>query len=693
MKLNREAHDQQNHAMVKEETTEPRGKHKSFIHQCFGHGHQGAIEGFKDCEDRLEQALACEMAERNAATEFEGAVETEKVVEVLQDDDDDGDDGDKPKEKFNPDSQEAGDEDEDHFGLPEFSEMGPEVRIGAKEVYRKLKATIKEIPRSFQERGNKVVETAVSNDDRPDSHLAAHDTTGIYKNKQGVSYGEQGARSSIQLIHAVGPPLEAITMPLPKEYPSDRGFRWPVVDDCWKLPNPAIACLPLNKTPFKGKAKIGPWELASRVLNKAIRHGGDGKICYQKGGWVDSQSVLTAVYAEISGNFGKTTAEKLATVHWLFALMFDTVEDPTVKSRYQLAGVVDNGGTLVQICYVRCKSGHNSTVASFIPDETIYTKIIEMHLKHISCICHKTRFEHLQSIFSIGLVPGGISTNDRAHSNFTPFPPFDNRNLAPGRLSGEYNVVIIFKPEEMIRYHLGLSMNAILVTNGVVPWTTIELVYVVPPINSGKPWVLYNPDLIDRKIMGHTSPNHGRNADAPLSEQDIPGNEGHVDCGWWKCPNCKAVNPKGFTACLSCRVLFTFEPIAEVSKVARRIVGKGGNAGSSPARSNPKVPTNVSIARAMGEAVKIARTQLRADKELEQRFARPGGHLWEVVNANMKWRIRFDEMTVDEQQAFIASGKSRFCAGEKFDKQYIDLSKRPRVKLRHGGAQEFLHSQ
>ena len=225
-----------------------------------------------------------------------------------------------------------------------------------------------------------------------------HDATGIYKNKQGVSYGERGARSSIQLIHAVGPPLEAITMPLPKEYPSDRGFRWLVVDDCRKLPNPAIACLPLDKTPFKSKAKIGPWELASRVLNKAIRHGGDGKICFQKGGSVDSQSALAAVYTEIRRKYDKKTAEQLATVHWLFALMFDSVEDPTMKSRYHLAGVVDNGGTLVQICYVRRKSGHNSKVASLIPDETIYTKITEMHLKYISCICHKTRFEHLEHL-------------------------------------------------------------------------------------------------------------------------------------------------------------------------------------------------------------------------------------------------------------------------------------------------------
>ena len=87
MKINREIHDQQNHAVSKEETTEPKGKrHESFIHQCFGHD-QGAIGGFQECEDRLKQALAREVAERNAATEFEGAVKTEKVVDAQKGDD------------------------------------------------------------------------------------------------------------------------------------------------------------------------------------------------------------------------------------------------------------------------------------------------------------------------------------------------------------------------------------------------------------------------------------------------------------------------------------------------------------------------------------------------------------------------------------------------------------------------------
>ena len=117
----------------------------------------------------------------------------------------------------------------------------------------------------------------------------------------------------------------------------------------------------------------------------------------------------------------------------------------------------------------------------------------------------------------MGLIPGGErSRNNRAHSNFSTLPPFDNRHLAPGRLAGEYDVVMIFNPEKLIDHDLRLSMNAILVTDSNLPWTTVDLVYVVPPINSGKSWVLYSPDLIGRKIMGHTAPSHGKYMPVPV---------------------------------------------------------------------------------------------------------------------------------------------------------------------------------
>ena len=171
--------------------------------------------------------------------------------------------------------------------------------------------------------------------------------------------------------------------------------------------------------------------------------------------------------------------------------------------------------------------------------------------------------------------------------------------------------------------------------------------------------------------MGHTPPSHGKYADARPSDQEIPQSSGHIGCGWRKCPCCKSVNPKGFTACLNCRVMFTFDPITEVSTVARRIVRKGEDAGSTPASSNPKVVTKVPI----------------------------------EIAANMKWRIRFDEMTYEEQLAFIASGKSRFCAGGGFDKHHLDPGKggkgvhagsspaRPRAQHRYGGATEYLQAQ
>ena len=120
-------------------------------------------------------------------------------------------------------------------------------------------------------------------------------------------------------------------------------------------------------------------------------------------------------------------------------------EGRPVKSRFQLAGVVNDNDTLVEICYVRCKSGHSTMIAEMIPEDSLYTKIEAKHLPLISRVCHKTRLEHVMKIFLLDLIPGGEKyQNKRAHSNFTPFPPFDKRNIAAGRLGGEFNAVIVY---------------------------------------------------------------------------------------------------------------------------------------------------------------------------------------------------------------------------------------------------------
>ena len=70
----------------------------------------------------------------------------------------------------------------------------------------------------------------------------------------------------------------------------------------------------------------------------------------------------------------------------------------------------------------------------------------------------------------------------------------------------------------------------------------------------------------------------------------------------------------------------------------------------------------------------------------------------------MKWRLRYDNRPYAEKQEFISTGKSRFCAGEKFDKFHLDPGKGgkglgagevpgPRLRLEYGGAKEYLIAQ
>ena len=112
----------------------------------------------------------------------------------------------------------------------------------------------------------------------------------------------------------------------------------------------------------------------------------------------------------------------------------------------------------------------------------------------------------------------------------------------------------------------------------------------------------------------------------------------------------------------------------------------------------------VSAEAAAKEAIRIAKLQKREDDNLKQQYHRPGDHLWELVNGNMKWRLRYDQKSYAEQQEFTPEGKSRFCAGVKFDKYHLDPGEGgkglgygekpgPRPVLEYGGAKEYLIAQ
>ena len=54
-------------------------------------------------------------------------------------------------------------------------------------------------------------------------------------------------------------------------------------------------------------------------------------------------------------------------------------------------------------------------------------------------------------------------------------------------------------------------MSAVLVTDSNIPWSAIDLIYVVPSYKHGTAWVLYDPELMDCEIKGHTRPSHSGN--------------------------------------------------------------------------------------------------------------------------------------------------------------------------------------
>ena len=235
------------------------------------------------------------------------------------------------------------------------------------------------------------------------------------------------------------------------------------------------------------------------------------------------------------------------------------------------------------------------------------------------------------------------------------------------------------------------------------------MIYVIPSLKSGPAWVLYDPEHIGKTITGHTLPSHSGNAVVwgtkdRGSDTDLIDGSGVYNCSIQECPNCQSFNPGGFTSCLQRRVKFTFDDIGEESKEAKGPAKKSGNAGSASSNSAKKsgnagssssstsVPANltVSLDVAASEAIRIAKRQIREDGGKVQAFRKPGDILWELVNGNMKWRMRFDRRPEGERRGIIAAGGSRFCAGTHFGK--VEAPDQERL-LGYGGPNQFLAAQ
>ena len=216
--------------------TDNGGAKKGFIHQVLGND-QKAIEGFDSADAELRHSLAQELAEKNAKIEFDGAVRTVPLLQVPE-----GIEPEAPNDVGNAelDGQKADPEGEDDFDTSQFERLGLEVRRRAKELLSKLRSTLSlgDVNVSLHKRGEKIVEAAVKNDNRPESSFAAHNAGSIYRDGNGALYETKGASSALSLLRSVGPPEIAVDIPLPDEYPSTMGYSWKVIDECYTPPIP-----------------------------------------------------------------------------------------------------------------------------------------------------------------------------------------------------------------------------------------------------------------------------------------------------------------------------------------------------------------------------------------------------------------------------------------------------------------------
>ena len=275
------------------------------LNKVFGHDQTG-IEGFDICETVLRNSLNEEKSERDARTEFEGAVRTKRESDAQKGDDD-------SQERPTLDEQDANDEGKDpHHHRPGRTEADSYLENKATMLFHKLKATIPMISPSITGRGKMIVETAVKNDNRPVASLAANNTAKIYNDPDGVPYSEVGATSARHLVQTVGLPPMVTNLPVPDFYKDEQTgkfkgkYNWTVLDEQFSLPSKSVPdCWPHLRNTFDNSTTCSwerkAWDRGSRTLNGILRHGPKGvRIEFVEGGWVAVDTALELVRQDLN---------------------------------------------------------------------------------------------------------------------------------------------------------------------------------------------------------------------------------------------------------------------------------------------------------------------------------------------------------------------------------------------------------
>ena len=402
------------------------------------------------------------------------------------------------------------------------------------------------------------------------------------------------------------------------------------------------------------------WKKASMELYMALRHPPRDlpQLMIHENGWADTLDCIRHLRAKVTKYSGISYEyiDKICSYNWLFGV---TICDN--KHRFQLAGATDtygilkDGSKVISFGFIRAKSGHSGSVARLVNDKSAYSQIPIDFAGSTSCLCHKTRRQHIRDIFYNGLMPGEmIRTGGRRHVNLSPFLPHDPRNTAVGRGQITYDTVIIFKKDRVFREHeMLLSANGIVATIEVLSSDLTQLVYVVPSGQYAKRWVLYDPSLCELVSLGCTAVDMSHSYPRDMSWEHAR----RVAKDSYACPNptCGLFNPKGFTACATGGCKFTFEAVIGPSTV--ELPRAGSALGNSDITAQEYHAYGLRVAKFAVRAQE-SRTFVYTDNYL----------LWTQVCRCLDWRRKwYIVWTREDNLTKLRKGGSRWHSGAQWE--------------------------
>ena len=112
---------------------------------------------------------------------------------------------------------------------------------------------------------------------------------------------------------------------------------------------------------------------------------------------------------------------------------------------------------------VRASQGHSMSV---VQDDSLLRKLSALDSNLPEFCVHGTIYKHLPSILQLGLMTGG-TRHARNHVHFTPYEPYDSRNISGVRSGSEVAIYIDFHRALRHGVPFLISTNQVILSPGI----------------------------------------------------------------------------------------------------------------------------------------------------------------------------------------------------------------------------------